>query len=162
MAHVDVRAIDADGWPTIREVRLAALQEAPGAFASTYQREAGFSEQDWLRRFVGSGNFLAYAAEAGPAPAGLVGCFPAGPGTTELVSLWVRPHARGLGIGAALVDAVVRWARDRGHGRVHLWVAEANDSARGLYQRCGFTPTGERQPLPSNQQVTEIAMARAT
>jgi GNAT superfamily N-acetyltransferase len=122
----------------------------------------GFSEQDWLRRFVGSGNFLAYAPGAGPAPAGLVGCFAAGPGTTELVSLWVRPHARGLGIGSALVDAVLRWARGHGHGRVHLWVAETNDSARGLYQRCGFTPTGERQPLPSNQQITEIAMARAT
>jgi GNAT superfamily N-acetyltransferase len=162
MAHVDVREIDAAGWSSVRDVRLAALREAPDAFASTYQREAGFSEQDWRRRFVGSGNFLAYAAEAGPAPAGLVGCFETAPGTTELVSLWVRPHARGLGVGAALVDAVVRWAGGRRHSQVHLWVAETNDSARGLYRRCGFTPTGERQPLPSNQQITEIAMARAT
>jgi ribosomal protein S18 acetylase RimI-like enzyme len=45
--------------------------------------------------------------------------------------------------------------------RVHLWVAESNRSARLLYERCGFRPTGERQPLPSNPQLPEIAMARS-
>jgi ribosomal protein S18 acetylase RimI-like enzyme len=160
MAHVDVREIDADGWSSIRDVRLAALREAPHAFASTYEHEVEFSEQDWLRQFTNRGNFLAYAAELGEAPVGMVGCFSLEPGTTELLSMWVRPQARGLGVGSTLVEAVVRWARAHGHDRVHLWVAEGNDMARRLYQRCGFTPTGERQPLPSNPEIPEIAMAR--
>lgn len=156
-----MREIDAAGWPSMRDVRLAALQEAPYAFASTYQREAGFSEQDWLRRIAHGGNFLAYAAELGPAPAGLVGCFVAAPRTTELVSMWVSPRARGRGIGAALVETVRHWARTRGHDQIHLWVAETNVAAVRLYQRCGFASTGERQPLPSDPAVTEFAMARA-
>jgi hypothetical protein len=30
-----------------------------------------------------------------------------------------------------------------------------------LYERCGFRPTAQSQPLPSNAQVTEIGMARS-
>jgi GNAT superfamily N-acetyltransferase len=161
MAQVDVREIGADGWRSVRDVRLAALQEAPEAFASSYERESAFSEEDWLRRFaMGGGNFLAYIPELGPAPAGIVGCFESAPGTTELVSMWVRPGARGYRIGDALVGAVVQWARQRGHDQVHLWVTDVNDAASRLYKRCGFTPTGEQQAMPSDPQVAEIAMAR--
>jgi ribosomal protein S18 acetylase RimI-like enzyme len=43
---------------------------------------------------------------------------------------------------------------------MYLWVAEANEPARRLYERYGFTPTGDRQPLPSNPAVPEIRMRR--
>jgi GNAT superfamily N-acetyltransferase len=158
---VEIREIDADGWRAMRDIRLAALQDTPEAFASTYDREVAFAEADWLRRIGGGANFLAYAPELGTAPVGLVGGFEAGPGTIELVSMWVSPPARGHGIGQALVEAVVGWARAKGMPRVHLWVAESNRSARLLYERCGFRPTAERQPLPSDAQVTEIGMARS-
>jgi ribosomal protein S18 acetylase RimI-like enzyme len=74
--------------------------------------------------------------------------------------MWVRPHARGHRIGEALIEAVVGWARAERLGRVHLWVSETNDPARRLYERFGFTATGERQPLPSHPELTELAMAR--
>ena len=155
-----IREVGADGWQAMRDVRLAALRDAPDAFASTYEREAAFAEADWQRRIAGGGNFLAYAPELGVAPVGIAGGFETGPGTIELVSLWVRPEARGHGIGQALVQAVVGWARSRGISRIHLWVAENNDHARLLYERCGFSPTAERQPLPSNAELTEIGMVR--
>jgi ribosomal protein S18 acetylase RimI-like enzyme len=40
-------------------------------------------------------------------------------------------------------------------------VTENNKPARGLYERCGFSPTGERQPLPSDPALMELAMARS-
>jgi ribosomal protein S18 acetylase RimI-like enzyme len=43
---------------------------------------------------------------------------------------------------------------------MYLWVAEANEPARRLYERYGFTPTGECQPLPSDPAVPEIRMRR--
>ena len=155
-----IREVGADGWQAMRDVRLAALRDAPDAFASTYEREAAFAEADWQRRIASRGNFLAYAPELGTAPAGIVGGFEAEPGTIELVSLWVSPPARGHGIGQALVETVIGWARARGISRVHLWVAENNDHARLLYERCGFSPTAERQPLPSNVELIEIGMVR--
>jgi GNAT superfamily N-acetyltransferase len=157
---VQIREVGADGWQAMRDVRLAALRDAPDAFASTYEREAAFAEADWQRRIAGGGNFLAYAPVLGAAPAGIVGGFETAPGTVELVSLWVRPQARGHGIGQALIQAVVGWARAKGISRVHLWVAENNGHARLLYERCGFAPTAERQPLPSNVDLIEIGMAR--
>jgi GNAT superfamily N-acetyltransferase len=155
----EIREAGAGDWQAMRDVRLAALRDAPQAFASTYEREVAFTEADWQRRIAGGGSFLAYAPELGTAPAGIAGGFEIAPGTIELVSMWVSPQARGHGIGQALVQAVVGWARARGATRVHLWVTENNGHARLLYERCGFQPTAERQPLPSDPEVTEIGMA---
>jgi GNAT superfamily N-acetyltransferase len=74
--------------------------------------------------------------------------------------MWVRPSARGLGVGKALVEAAAAWAKARGFAALFLWVTEPNTSARRLYDQCGFTPTGERQPLPSDPALTEIGMSR--
>src|ERR1019366_4890556 len=93
-------------------------------------------------------------------PAGLAGGYAPEPGIVELVSMWVRPQARGHGVGAALIAAVIDWAKVSDATAVHLWVNEANTRARLLYQRCGFAPTGERGPLPSNPALTEVGMTR--
>ena len=49
-AMVVVREVTADDWETLRDVRLAALREAPYAFASSYSREASFTEEQWRGR----------------------------------------------------------------------------------------------------------------
>ncbi len=74
--------------------------------------------------------------------------------------MWVRPPARGLGVGEALVEAAASWARARDFGSLSLWVTESNAPARRLYERCGFTTTGESQPLPSDPALPEIRMSR--
>ena len=55
---------------------------------------------------------------------------------------------------------MIDWAAARNATSVHLWVTETNKPARLLYERCGFTPTAERQPLPSNPSLAELAMSR--
>ena len=156
---VSVRAIGADDWALARDVRLAALRDAPDAFASTYAREAAYTEEQWRGWF--SDRFALFVADlpGRPEPAGLAGVFDRD-GAAALVSMWVRPDARGRGVGAALVDAAAGWARARGRDAMYLWVAEDNEPARRLYERYGFTPTGERQPLPSNPARPEIRMRR--
>jgi GNAT superfamily N-acetyltransferase len=154
---VSVRTVAGGDWELMRDVRLAALQDAPDAFGSTYAREALFTEEQWRGRInARSVTFFAYVTGIGE-PAGLAGVY-VDDGVADLVSMWVRPAARGRGVGGALVSATADWAKDRGHGALYLWVTEANAPARRLYERYGFTATGERQPLPSNPAVTEIRM----
>jgi GNAT superfamily N-acetyltransferase len=154
-----VRATTLDDWQAMRDIRLEALRDAPDAFASTYARETAFEPAEWHRRATRDGSFLAFIPEL-TVPAGLVGGFEQEPGVAELVSMFVRPQARGHGVGEALIDAVAAWARSRNATSVHLWVSETNKPAIRLYERCGFTVTPERQPLPSNPALGELGMTR--
>lgn len=52
--------------------------------------------------------------------------------------LFVRTDQRGLGVGTALVRAVVAEAAQRGYGAVRLDVVDTNPRAKALYEREGF------------------------
>jgi GNAT superfamily N-acetyltransferase len=155
-----VRETVPEDWRALRDIRLAALRDAPDAFASTHEEQAAFTEADWLRRISRGGTFLAYLPEVRASePVGLAGGYQPAPGVTELISMYVRPAARGRGVGEALIDAVIGWARAKRSASVHLWVTETNKHARLLYERRGFTLTGERQPLPSKPSLGEVGMS---
>jgi GNAT superfamily N-acetyltransferase len=155
-----VREITADDWELMRKVRLTALTEAPRAFGSTYAREASFTEEEWRGRINDrSVTFFAHKDSTDSAPAGLAGVY-VEDAKANLVSMWVRPSARGLGVGQVLVEAAASWAKAHGFGSLFLWVTESNAPARRLYERCGFIPTGQRQPLPSDPALPEIWMSR--
>jgi ribosomal protein S18 acetylase RimI-like enzyme len=56
-----------------------------------------------------------------------------------LEELWVRPAARGAGLGRALLDAAMERARDRGATRIELNTSTGDVAARALYESVGFT-----------------------
>ena len=153
-SDIQVRRAHPDEWSTVREVRLAALADAPDVFASTLRREARQGERQWRSRIAAWPWFLAWRAGR---PAGLVAAVPdhhasgaqaAGPCGWHLVSLWAAPQARGRGVADLLVGAVIDHAEAAGAPGVTLWVTLGNARARSCYQRMGFRPTGRRQVFP--------------
>ncbi len=56
-----------------------------------------------------------------------------------LEDLFVRQHARGRGVGAALVEMTIARAQERGARRVELDTNEDNAAAIALYERHGFS-----------------------
>jgi ribosomal protein S18 acetylase RimI-like enzyme len=69
-----VRRLVADDWEQARDARLAALAEAPYAFASTLAREQAFGEEVWRSR---TGSVRTVAAFAGATIVGLATGVPA-------------------------------------------------------------------------------------
>ncbi len=63
-------------------------------------------------------------------------------GQLLLDGIFVDQDVRGMGIGSALIDAVVSEARERGLTEVRLSVVDTNLRARALYERHGFLPKG--------------------
>jgi ribosomal-protein-alanine N-acetyltransferase len=63
----------------------------------------------------------------------------------EILTLAVRPEARGEGLGARLLERGVVLAAQGGAVRLFLEVAESNAAARALYDRAGFEPIGRRK-----------------
>lgn len=156
---IDIELVGEGDWQVVRDTRLRALRESPHAFGSALAREEGFREQHWRMRLRSSPWWV--ARRAGPPGSSVVGLASmiVEPGSTSddrhVVGLWVDPDVRRQGVGTALLAAVVAAARAEAARTVSLWVADDNDAAMRLYGRLGFSPTGERQPLPGSPRRAE-------
>lgn len=63
----------------------------------------------------------------------------------EILTIAVRPGARGQGVGRALVNALLAEAAKRGALELFLEVAEPNAAARALYTGAGAKEVGRRR-----------------
>jgi GNAT superfamily N-acetyltransferase len=60
-----------------------------------------------------------------------------------LEDLFVRPEARGSGMGKALLSALAQIAIERDCARLEWWVLDWNDPAIGFYKKLGAKPMDE-------------------
>ncbi|MFI6071313.1 GNAT family N-acetyltransferase [Actinoplanes sp. NPDC051343] len=85
----------------------------------------------------------AWIAEVDGQRAGCVFCVDAEEDDTAILRvLLVTPAARGLGLGGALVDTCLAFARRAGYRRMRLWTTDPLVAARHIYLSRGFELTG--------------------
>ena len=84
-----------------------------------------------------------WIAELDGAPVGSVFVVRKTDAIAKLRLLIVDRQARGLGLGKRLVDECLRFAKQAGYSSMTLWTQSILTSARGIYQRAGFTLVAE-------------------
>ena len=163
---MEIRRIRSNEWRELRELRLRALLDAPDAFGATHEQEATDHEDEWRtwthQGAEGGPGFTAVAAEGDRWVGMAVGAPHLDhPGDAGLFAMWVDPVVRARGLGSALVEAVLDWARSTGFPLIRLRVTVSNDAAVRLYVASGFLETGERAPLREGSDVITMTMAAA-
>lgn len=87
-----------------------------------------------------------FVAEADGAVVGLISLYANEEGGAEL-GMMVAKDWRRRGVGRALLDAAVAWARARGLRRLLLDVFARNDAAISLYRGFGFVEDGRTREI---------------
>lgn len=122
-ASTRIEELAATGWP--EEAKQAFLAQQHQAQHHHYRRH--YEGADWL------------IVERNGAPIGRLYLCEGG-SDIRLIDIALLPRHRGTGIGAAMVDDLLAWARALGKS-VSLHV-EPNNPVRRLYQRLGFVAGG--------------------
>ena len=154
-----VRIVEAETGPQLETAR-ALVEE----YAASLPIDLDF--QDFRKEIAGfpgeygppSGAVL--LAYSGQAPAGVVALRKHGRFECEMKRLYVRPAARGRGIGRALSRRIIERAVALGYARMRLDTLPTMDAALGLYQALGFVdiPAYRYNPVPG-ARFMELSLA---
>ncbi|WP_169739869.1 GNAT family N-acetyltransferase [Actinospica robiniae] len=139
-------------WEVWRDLRLAALRDAPGAFGETLTAALQRDEDNWRGAWRAEPPQPRFIAAIAGKPQGMCSIvLPADHDFQPLIiAMWISPVARGRGLGPALLDACVAWCRRNSFARLRLGVVEDNEAAARLYARYGFRYDGTGEPLLSD------------
>ncbi len=162
-----VRAATTADVALLREIRLAALSDAPDAFLSHYDDFVDLDDEQWRTLVAGwtlppgSAAFIAIAGDAPNATGiGMCGAFVESDVRVALVAMWVAPSARGTSVAERLLNHVVDFAQELGAGEVAAWVVEDNHRALEFYRKNSFQHDGLRQPYAPDPSKDELLTVR--
>lgn len=146
-----------DDWPLWRELRLAALADAPAAFGATLAEWSGEGDREerWRARLSLPGGRDLVVLLDGAAVGMVSGVRTPDDRTVELISMWVSPAGRGRGVGNRLIQAIAQWASEQGASTLRLSVMRDNPKAIALYERHGFTTAADGDDAESRERLLE-------
>jgi RimJ/RimL family protein N-acetyltransferase len=157
-----VRRLDANDAASYREIRLEGLKKHPEAFSLSWEEEAASPASWWAERL--ETNVVLGGGIDGLPLLGVAGFRVHSAAKLRhkgiLWGMYVRPHARGIGLAASLVHQIIEWAPPPVE-EICLTVVASNAAACRLYRRAGFEQYGlERRALKiGNDYYDEALMA---
>jgi len=133
---------------TVRPASVADARPMAGLFAAVAEERTGIATEPPVDVEQRTAQFAASADESIVAVAeaqiiGMIHTNVSRHGFGEFGML-VDREWRGRGVGSALIEATIDWARDQGLHKLCLEVFVHNTAAINLYRKCGFVEEGHR------------------
>lgn len=134
-------------WFTARVIREVVAEDVPDVIRLVAETLAEFGlafgqgspTDEQLRTLPASYEGGAFwVAYDGSRLLGTCGLYPESPGIYELRKMYLRPAARGRGLGKQLLETALAWARERGATHVVLDTMEKMTRAIAFYEAHGF------------------------
>ncbi|WP_223941912.1 N-acetyltransferase [Arthrobacter sp. StoSoilB22] len=167
-----IRRLHANDWPLLKAVRLEMLTDTPMAYVESLDAARRQTDTQWQERAAAmSGDasitLVADTGEEGSKLCGLMRVvvkhprIPEKPLQAMLISVYVAPEHRGLGLADELLrEACQAAAGDFAAESMELGVHEDNSRALAFYRRHGFQTTGASRPYPQDTSKLELVMER--
>lgn len=160
-----VSRIAAHHGPVLRELRTAALREAPYAFGETLEDTLlvdPSSFGDTAALHASSPRLATFLLYTEGHPCGLVHAYiEDAPSARAFVSaLWVAPAVRHLRGGELLLNAAIGWLIAEGATQVFAWITDNNPTAMRFYERFGFVATGDHARSKHSPEQWETLLVR--
>lgn len=138
-----IRPMEAGDWPEVAAIYQAGMDTGLATFESKCP-----DYETWDARHHAFARLVAEDAE------GILGWAALSPvsardvyrGVAE-VSLYVDPHAQGMGIGTQLLGALLAEAEAVGVWTLQASILAENEASLRLHARCGFRQVGIRERL---------------
>jgi phosphinothricin acetyltransferase len=141
--RVDIRNLLPEHWQEVAAIFEAGIRTGD----ATFEREAP-SWEEWDRGHLEGQRLVAVADDrvVGWAALSAVSercCYA---GVAEC-SVYVAPDAQGIGVGRALLEALIARAEDAGIWTIQAGIFPENTGSLALHERCGFRVVGVRERL---------------
>jgi L-amino acid N-acyltransferase YncA len=140
---VDLRELTPEDWPAVADIYWDGMRSG----LATFETEVpGWAEWDAAHlpdhRLVAEleGDVAGWAALS---PVSTRRCYA---GVVEN-SVYVAEHARGRGVGRALLEALIAGARRAGIWTIQTSIFPENRISLALHERCGFRVVGTRERI---------------
>jgi GNAT superfamily N-acetyltransferase len=150
-------------WTAANVARRAEIGLPLGPVAGAGEAEA---REQVSRRLADPAGFAVLAEEDGePVAMALFlqaleqdGLGPPVPGLAHVSMVAVRPDRWGAGLGAVVLRAALRSARNRGFTHAQLWTHETNLRGQRLYERLGWTASGRTKGDDHGERIRHFVL----
>ena len=141
---IEVKPLQADQWALYKQMRIAALADAPHAFTASWTRAVTRLDAEWMQlveRRAQEKNNTSFIAYCDGVPCGMAACI-VSDGCAEMLAVWVVPAFRRRKVGDALIAYAKSWSTERHLPKMIVGVFEDNTAAVKFYRAAGFSLNG--------------------
>ncbi|MFE4197655.1 GNAT family N-acetyltransferase [Paenarthrobacter sp. NPDC056912] len=167
-----IRRLHSEDWRLLKAVRLEMITDTPMAYVESLEAARRQTDTQWQGRAAAmsgdaSATVVADGGQDGSRICGLMRVVvkhpqdPQKPRQAMLISVYVAPEHRGLGLADELLkEACLAAEKELGARLIELGVHQDNARALAFYTRHGFRTTGGSRPYPQDTSKLELVMER--